>query len=83
MAVAIGPQIDVFTSTDYVIMHQIHLVTSSDDVIQQASRTMPILPDPKSLSTAIAKLAKYLEWGKLAFLSQGNKMIPPLTKGNI
>ena len=74
MAVAIGPQIDVFTSTDYVILHQIHFVTSSADVIQQGSRTMPILPDPKSLSTAIARIARFLKWRKLAFLSQGNEL---------
>ena len=71
VAVAIGPQIDVFTSTDYVILNQIHFVTTSDAVTEAASRTMPILPDPKSLSIAIAKVAKDFGWNKVAFLSQG------------
>ncbi|KAL4225053.1 hypothetical protein ACF0H5_015747 [Mactra antiquata] len=70
IAVAIGPQIDVFTSTDYVILHQVLFVTSSDEMIEPANRTMPILPDPKSLSDAIATAVDYLEWTKVAFLSQ-------------
>ena len=71
MAVAIGPQIDVFSSTDYVILHQVLFVTSSDESVEQANRTMPILPDPKSLSSAIGQTAKMLKWHKVAFLSQG------------
>lgn len=71
VAVAIGPQIDVFTSTDYVILHQIHFVTSSGQLVDQGNRTVPILPDPKSLSEAVAKFVKYLDWNTVSFLSQG------------
>ncbi|XP_052802118.1 glutamate receptor 4-like isoform X2 [Mya arenaria] len=70
MTVAIGPQIDVFTSPDYVIMHQIHFVTSSGLLMDPGDRTLPILPDPKSLSNAIAEIVGFLEWNKVAFLSQ-------------
>ncbi|XP_053385005.1 glutamate receptor ionotropic, kainate 3-like isoform X2 [Mercenaria mercenaria] len=70
IAVAIGPQIDVFTSTDYVILHQTLFVTSSDELITEANRTMPILPDPQSLSKGIATIVKFLKWPKVAFLSQ-------------
>lgn len=73
VAVAIGPQIDVFTSPDYVILHQIHFVTSSGQLVDQGYRSMPILPDPKSLSEAVAKIVKYLDWNKVAFLSQGKE----------
>ena len=75
VAVAIGPQIDVFTSTDYVILHQVHFVTSAGQLVDQGYRTMPILPDPKSLSTAVAKIVKYLDWNTVAFLSQGNNSL--------
>ncbi|XP_060587062.1 uncharacterized protein LOC132742625 [Ruditapes philippinarum] len=70
IAVAIGPQIDVFTSTDYVILHQTLFVTSSDETITEANRTMPILPDPQTLSKGIAAIVKFLKWPKVAFLSQ-------------
>ncbi|KAH3888222.1 hypothetical protein DPMN_012253 [Dreissena polymorpha] len=70
IAVAIGPQIDVFTSTEYVILHQIHFVTSLGLINEESARALPILPDQKSLSKAIASIVSYLEWNKVAFLSQ-------------
>ncbi|KAL3842036.1 hypothetical protein ACJMK2_020101 [Sinanodonta woodiana] len=70
VAVAIGPQIDVFTSIDYVITKQVHLVTSSEHGLESAERVIPIMPDPESLSMAVAKTIKALGWKKVAFLAQ-------------
>ncbi|KAK3594049.1 hypothetical protein CHS0354_040810 [Potamilus streckersoni] len=70
VAVAIGSQIDVFTSIDYVITQQVHLVTSSEQGMESAERVIPIMPDPESLSMAVGKTIKALDWKKVAFLAQ-------------
>ena len=71
MSIAIGPYIDVFTSMQYVIQKQVHIVTSSIEKSEPSIRTFPILPDANSMSSAIAKIVKRLNWNKVAFLSQG------------
>lgn len=70
MAIAIGPYIDVFTSKQYVIQKQAHIVTSSIEKSEPSPITYPILPDHTSMSKAIAKIVKSLRWKKVAFLSQ-------------
>ncbi|XP_071181832.1 glutamate receptor ionotropic, kainate 3-like [Mytilus edulis] len=72
MAIAIGPYIDVFTSMQYVIRKQVHLVTESSRQPEPSERTFPILPDASSMSTAIAQIVEKLRWKKVAFLSQGD-----------
>ena len=75
MSIAIGPYIDVFTSIQYVIQKQVHIVTSSIEKPEPSKRTFPILPDANSMSSAIAKIVKRLNWKKVAFLSQGISQI--------
>ncbi|XP_052064516.1 glutamate receptor ionotropic, kainate 2-like [Mytilus californianus] len=72
MTIAIGPYIDVFTSMQYVIRKQVHLVTESAEKPEPSDRTFPILPDATSMSTAIAQIVEKLNWKKVAFLSQGD-----------
>ena len=69
--VAIGPSISVFTSMDYVIMNQIHLVTSPGESVEDSQWVLPVLPDTRSLSLAVAEVVNSLGWTKVAFLSQG------------
>ncbi|OWF54150.1 Glutamate receptor ionotropic, kainate 3 [Mizuhopecten yessoensis] len=79
--IAVGPFIDVFTSMDYVIKQQIHLVTSSSEGQEKSERALPVLPDTKSLSSAVAEIVQTLGWNKVAFLSQDD-FSPVLALGN-
>ncbi|XP_033753087.1 glutamate receptor ionotropic, kainate 3-like [Pecten maximus] len=81
IVIAVGPFIDVFTSTDYVIKRQIHLVTSSSEGQEKSARALPVLPDTKSLSNAVAEIVQTLGWTKVAFLSQDD-FSPVLALGN-
>ncbi|XP_060066775.1 glutamate receptor ionotropic, kainate 3-like [Ylistrum balloti] len=79
--IAVGPFIDVFTSMEYVIKRQIHLVTSSSESQEKSDRALPVLPDTKSLSSAVAEIVHSLGWTKVAFLSQDD-FSPVLALGN-
>ncbi|XP_069133295.1 glutamate receptor ionotropic, kainate 3-like [Argopecten irradians] len=81
IVIAVGPFIDVFTSMDYVIKRQIHLVTSSSEGQEKSDRALPVLPDTKSLSNAVAEIVRTLGWTKVAFLSQDD-FSPVLALGN-
>ncbi|XP_076451148.1 glutamate receptor ionotropic, kainate 3-like [Babylonia areolata] len=73
IAAAIGPFIDVFTSTDYVILHQYHLLTSAAGQkveLMDQSKVVSILPEPTSMARAIADVIHRLDWDNVAFLSQ-------------
>ncbi len=74
IAVAIGPYIDVFTSTNYVIRDQLHMLTSSagqKTELMDPDRVVSILPEQTSLSNAVAKVVMTLGWNNVAYLSKG------------
>ncbi|XP_046375618.1 glutamate receptor ionotropic, kainate 2-like isoform X1 [Haliotis rufescens] len=73
VAVAIGPYIDVFTSTNYVILNQRHMLTSSagqkTDLLDP-EMILSILPERHNLSEAVSKIVEKLGWKYVALLSQ-------------
>lgn len=76
VAIAIGPFIDVFASTDYVILHQFHLLTSpagENAGLMDPQKVVSILPEPKSMATVIADVIHKLQWKNVVLLSQGNR----------
>ncbi|XP_050408953.1 glutamate receptor ionotropic, kainate 2 isoform X2 [Patella vulgata] len=78
VAVAIGPAIDVFTSTEYVILNQVHLLTSPAS--ESSSRVISVLPQANSMSAAIADIVTKLGWNNVALLAQDD-FSPVLTLG--
>ncbi|XP_070199578.1 glutamate receptor ionotropic, kainate 2-like isoform X2 [Littorina saxatilis] len=73
IAAAIGPFIDVFASTEYVILNQYHLLTSAagqNAELMDLKKVVSILPEPKSMARAIADVITKLHWRNVAFLSQ-------------
>ncbi|XP_059145982.1 glutamate receptor ionotropic, kainate 3-like isoform X2 [Physella acuta] len=73
VAVAIGPFIEVFSSTSYVITKQVHMLTSAagqNAGMMDPKRVVSILPEPSSLSTGIAKTVIRIGWKNVAFLAQ-------------
>ncbi|XP_041366451.1 glutamate receptor ionotropic, kainate 2-like [Gigantopelta aegis] len=73
VAVAIGPYIDVFTSTNYVIINQLHMLTSptgEDAEKMDPDWVLSILPEQASISAAVADIVNKLGWRNVALLSQ-------------
>ncbi|CAL1540123.1 unnamed protein product [Lymnaea stagnalis] len=73
VAVAIGPFMEIFASTDYVITKQIHILTSAagqNAGMMNPDRVVSILPEPSSLSSIIAATVTKLNWTNVAFLAQ-------------
>ncbi|XP_046580381.1 uncharacterized protein LOC124287932 [Haliotis rubra] len=73
VAVAIGPYIDVFTSTNYVILNQRHMLTSSagqKSELLDPDMVVSILPERHNLSEAVARIVEKLDWNYVALLSQ-------------
>ncbi|XP_012937655.1 uncharacterized protein LOC101862112 [Aplysia californica] len=78
VAVAIGPFIEVFASTDYVISSQLHILTSppgQNAGMMDPDKVVSILPEPNSLSIAIAACVKRLGWHDVALLAQGERVL--------
>ncbi|KAH9518738.1 hypothetical protein Btru_006120 [Bulinus truncatus] len=83
VSVAIGPFMEVFTSTNYVITKQTHILTSAagqNAGMMDPDRVVSILPEPSSLSSVIANTVKALQWKDVAFLAQDD-FSPVLSMG--
>ncbi|KAI8781077.1 glutamate receptor ionotropic, kainate 2 isoform X2 [Biomphalaria glabrata] len=83
VSVAIGPYMEVFTSTDYVITKQTHILTSAagqNAGMMDPDRVVSILPEPSSLSSVIAATVRELKWKDVAFLAQDD-FSPVLSMG--
>jgi len=68
----------VFASTDYVILHQYHLLTSAagqNAELMDPKKVVSILPEPQSMAKAIADVVAKLHWDNVAFLSQGKRSV--------
>ncbi|XP_062610326.1 glutamate receptor ionotropic, kainate glr-3-like, partial [Saccostrea cucullata] len=83
----LGPYIDVFTSMAYVITKQAHLITERSESSEASSRSLPILPDSRSLAYAVSKIiANAMQWKNknIAFLSQNDfSMVPELSRRDV
>ena len=74
IAVAIGPLIDVDTSTDYVILQQYHLMTSRAGKrasVSKANKVLSLLPEQRSMASVVSLIVEQLNWADVTFLSQG------------